>query len=89
MIAVVLVTVAFLFCWSMRKPAEEIIANYYLRRMVNPGDRIHIGEVEGTIESFTSLGVLVRDTKGAERFVPARYVLDGLTCSGRARRRKS
>ncbi len=86
-IAVVLVTLAFLFCWSMRRPAEEIIANYYLRRMVNPGDRITLGEVEGTIESFTGIGVVVRDARGAERFVPARHVLDGLTCSGRARRR--
>ena len=86
-VGVILLTLAFLFCWSMRKPSEEIIANYYLRRMVNPGDRIELGEVDGTIESFTPIGVMVRDSGGAERFVPARYVLDGLTCSGRARRK--
>lgn len=85
-IAVGLVTIAFLFSWSMRKPAEEIIANYYLRRMVGPGDRIVLGEVEGTIESFTPIGVMLRDAKGEEHFVPARNVLGGLTCSGRARR---
>jgi hypothetical protein len=71
----------------MRRPAEEIIANYYLRRMINPGDRINLGDVEGTVEAFTGIGVLLRDSKGAERFVPARHVLDGLTCTGRARRR--
>lgn len=85
-LGVFLVTVAFLFSWSMRRPAEEIIANYYLRRMVSPGDRIHLGEVEGTVESFTPIGVLLRDGKGEEHFVPARNVLDGLACSGRARR---
>lgn len=85
-IAVGLVTIAFLFAWSMRRPAEEIIANYYLRRMVSQGDRINLGAVEGTIESFTPIGVMVRDAKGEERFVPARHVLDGLGCSGRARR---
>lgn len=85
-LGVFLVTVAFLFSWSMRRPAEEIIANYYLRRMVGPGDRIHLGDVEGTVESFTPIGVLLRDARGEERFVPARNVLDGLACSGRARR---
>jgi len=86
-IGVLLVTLAFLFSWSMRRPAEEIIANYYLRRMINPGDRIILGDVEGTVESFTGIGVIVRDSKGTERFVPARHVLSGLTCTGRARRR--
>lgn len=87
-IGVVLVTFAFLFAWSMRRPAEEIIANYYLRRIVSPGDRISLGEVEGTIESFTPIGVMLRDAGGTERFVPARNILDGLVCSGRARRKK-
>lgn len=85
-IGVGLVTLAFLFSWSMRRPAEEIIANYYLRRMVSPGDRISLGDVEGTIESFTPIGVMLRDAGGTERFVPARNILDGLACSGRARR---
>jgi len=87
-IGVILATLAFLFCWSMRKPSEEIIANYYLRRMVNPGDRIELGEIEGTVESFTPIGVMIRDGRGSERFVPARHVLDGMTCAGRARRSK-
>ncbi len=85
-IGVGLVSIAFLFSWSMRRPAEEIIANYYLRRMVSPGDRVQLGEIEGTIESFTPIGVLLRDASGTERFVPARNILDGLACSGRARR---
>ena len=89
LIGVVLATLAFLLCWSMRKPAEEIIANYYLRRLINPGDRIEFGGVTGTVESFTAIGVLVRDERGAERFVPARHVLDGLNCKGRARAKSS
>lgn len=54
--------------------------------MVAPGDRINLGEIEGTIESFTPIGVMLRDAAGNERFVPARHILDGLACSGRARR---
>jgi Mechanosensitive ion channel/Conserved TM helix len=71
-------TTAFLFCWSMRRPAEEIIANYYLRRLVRVGDWITLGQVEGSVEKFTALGVLVRDDAGTEHFVPARHLLDGL-----------
>jgi hypothetical protein len=85
-IGVGLVTLAFLGSWSMRRPAEEIIANYYLRRMVDPGDRVRLGAIEGTIEGFTPIGVVIRDAAGSEHFVPARHVLDGLSCSGRARR---
>ncbi len=71
-------TVCFLFAWSMRKPAEEIIANYYLRRLVSVGDWVAIGDVDGTVEKFAAIGVVVRDAENGLRFVPARHVLDGL-----------
>ena len=29
---------------------------------------------------------LLRDATGSERFVPARHILDGMACSGRARK---
>jgi small-conductance mechanosensitive channel len=76
--AVVAVTAAFLFCWSMRKPAEEVIANYYLRRIVRVGDWITLNAIEGSVEKFTALGVFLKDAEGIEHFVPARHVLGGL-----------
>jgi hypothetical protein len=75
---VIAVTAAFLLCWSMRRPAEEVIANYYLRRMVRVGDWITLGEIQGSVEKFAALGVLLRDEAGTEHFVPARHVLNGL-----------
>jgi Conserved TM helix/Mechanosensitive ion channel len=75
---VIAVTTAFLFCWSMRRPAEEVIANYYLRRLVRVGDWITLGEVQGSVEKFSALGVLLRDEAGTEHFVPARHLLNGL-----------
>jgi hypothetical protein len=75
---VVAVTAAFLCCWSMRKPAEEVMANYYLRRIVRVGDWITLGSVEGSVEKFTALGVMLKDAEGIEHFVPARHVLGGL-----------
>jgi hypothetical protein len=72
------VTAAFLFCWSMRRPAEEIIANYYLRRMVRIGDSVTVANIQGTVEKFAALGLLIRDDEGVEHFVPAHHILSGL-----------
>lgn len=81
-LGVILATAAFLFAWSMRKPAEEIIANYYLRRLVRLGDEIDLGTIRGTAERFCPLGILVRDTEGHQHFVPARHLLEGLSRRG-------
>ena len=75
---VLAVTAAFLFCWSMRRPAEEVMANYYLRRIVRVGDWITLGAVEGSVEKFTALGVMLKDAEGIEHFVPARHLLSGV-----------
>lgn len=77
-LGVIAATAAFLFAWAMRRPAEEIIANYYLRRLVRIGDQITIGNVEGTVDRFAALGLLLKDTDGYEHFIPARHVLDGV-----------
>ena len=75
-------TLCFLLAWAMRSPSVEIIANYYLRRMVRVGDDVQLGEVRGTVERFTPLGVMLRDARGSQHFVPARHVLAGLTRGG-------
>ena len=79
------VTVGFLFAWSMRQPAEQIIANYYARRMLQVGDRVSVGDAEGTVEAFTPVGVIVTDNVGVEHFVAARTLFSGLKRSARAK----
>lgn len=71
-------TAAFLFAWAMRRPAEEIIANYYLRRLVRIGDQVTFAETEGTVDRFAALGLVLKDSEGCEHFIPARHVLNGL-----------
>jgi Conserved TM helix len=71
-------TAAFLFAWAMRRPAEEIIANYYLRRLVRIGDQVTLANTEGTVDRFAALGLVLKDAEGCEHFIPARHVLDGL-----------
>ena len=77
-VGAVLLALTFLFGWSMRRPAEELIANYYLRRLVSVGDHISFGDVEGTVTRFAPLGLLLRDPKGQEVFLPARHILVGM-----------
>lgn len=72
-------TAAFLFAWAMRRPAEEIIANYYLRRLVRIGDQVTLANTEGTVDRFAALGLVLKDSEGCEHFIPARHVLDGLS----------
>lgn len=73
-----LVVVVFLSCWAMRAPAEQIIANYYVRRMLNIGDQVETERHHGTVLEFVPLGLVLRDPKGDEHFVPARSLLAGL-----------
>jgi hypothetical protein len=77
-VVVMLVLAAFLMAWSMRRPAEEIIANYYLRQLVRVGDDVTLEATRGVVRKFVPLGVLLQDTEGNEHFVPARHVLSGL-----------
>jgi len=73
-----LIIIVFLACWSMRRPAEELVNNYYLRRMLSVGDHVQTESYAGTILEFQPLGVILRDPKGDEHFVPANELIRGL-----------
>lgn len=78
LLGAVLVVVVFLSCWAMRHPAEELIANYYLRRMLSVGDHVQTKTHQGTVLEFVPLGLMLRDATGDEHFVPARELVNGL-----------
>jgi hypothetical protein len=78
LLGAVLVVVVFLSCWAMRHPAEELIANYYLRRMLSVGDHVQTKIHQGTVLEFVPLGLMLRDATGDEHFVPARELVNGL-----------
>jgi OmpA family/Conserved TM helix len=67
-------TAALLFAWAMRRPAEEIIANYYLRRLVRIGGQVTLATIEGTVDRFAALGLVLKDSEGCEHFIPAHHV---------------
>lgn len=74
----VLVVVVFLGCWAMRAPAEELVANYYLRRLLSVGDQVETKSHRGTVLEFVPLGLVLREPSGDEQFVPARELIGGL-----------
>lgn len=78
LLGALLVVVVFLSCWAMRHPAEELIANYYLRRMLSVGDHVQTKTHQGTVLEFVPLGLMLRDATGDEHFVPARELVTGL-----------
>lgn len=78
LLGALLVVVVFLSCWAMRYPAEELIANYYLRRMLSVGDHVQTKTHQGTVLEFVPLGLMLRDATGDEHFVPARELISGL-----------
>ncbi len=78
LLGALLVVVVFLSCWSMRRPAQQLVANYYLRRMLSVGDHVSTKTQEGTVLEFQPLGLIVRDAKGDEHFILAEDLLAGL-----------
>jgi hypothetical protein len=68
----------FLACWAMRAPAEELVANYYVRRMLSVGDHVQTKTQQGIVLEFVPLGLILRDPTGDEHFVPARELIAGL-----------
>lgn len=77
-IGALLLIVVFLGCWAMRSPAEELVANYYLRRMLSVGDHVETKAHRGTVLEFVPLGLILREPTGDESFVPARELIGGL-----------
>jgi len=73
-----LVVIVFLSCWAMRAPAEQLVANYYVRRMLSIGDQVETEHHRGTVLEFVPLGLMLRDPTGDEHFVPAQSLLSGL-----------
>jgi Mechanosensitive ion channel len=78
LLGALLVIAVFLGCFALRKPAEELVANYYLRRMLSVGDHVQTKALQGTVLEFVPLGLILRDATVDEHFVPARELLGGL-----------
>ncbi len=68
-------TLAFLAGWAMRQPAEHIVANFYVRRILSVGDRVRFDSHEGTVERFTPLGFVLQGKDGERHLVLAKEYL--------------
>ena len=70
-----IVATAFLAAWGMRRPAEDVIANYYVRRLLAVGDQVERDGKVGSVERFTPIGFVFKTSDGREHLVLAKEYL--------------
>lgn len=61
-----------------RDMASEIAAGRYLRRHIEPGTHITVGDVSGSVVEFHPAGVELRTDDGRRLHLPHSHLLDGI-----------
>ena len=81
--AVVQITVAgaalsigLAFALGSRPAFQNLLARFYYERMLRPGDRIRIGDVEGTVTRYGAVAVVIETDEGGERVIPCSRLMD-------------
>ncbi len=69
--AAVLVGFALAFGFGARSLVSNLVAVYYLKDMIEPGQRIRIGDVQGTVLELTTTAVIL-DTADGRTSIPAK-----------------
>jgi hypothetical protein len=68
----ILLVLGIAFVISMRAFLENAVASRALRRELKVGEWLRIGDIEGTVHSFSRTGVIVRDAEGSTT-IPASF----------------
>ena len=69
---------ALAFALGGRPVFENLIARHYYKALVSPGDRVRVGEVEGTVVRVSPVAVIIASAHG-EHVVPCSTLLTGVT----------
>ena len=64
------------FAISSRTALENLIARFYYERMIRPGDRIRLGETEGTVVRYGAVAVVVRTKSGERLAIPCSKLIE-------------
>ncbi len=70
-LASILFGAAFSFGLGARTSVSNILATFYVRKMVKEGDQIRIGEIEGKVSKIEAT-VVVLDTETGQYLIPAK-----------------
>ena len=70
-----LAALALAFGLGFRTAFESISARHYYERMLQPGDKIRVGDTEGVVLRFSAIAIIVQTELG-ERIIPCRTLLN-------------
>jgi hypothetical protein len=74
-IGAILITLVIVFSLGSKSVVANMIAGYYVQKMVKVGDNINVGGVKGRIKELTSINMLV-EANGETVLVPYTKILD-------------
>ena len=74
-IAIGFAAIGLAFALGSRASFHNLVAGHFFRRLARPGDRVRVGELEGTIVRYFGVSVVVRTAEG-EVAVPCDVLLD-------------
>ena len=70
-LAALLFGACFAFALGAKTSVGNILANYYVRKLYKVGDRIKIGEIQGTITKIEGT-VVILETESGQYVIPAK-----------------
>ena len=78
MLGTVSVGAALLIGFGGRDVAKQLAAGRYLRRVINVGDTLTLGDVSGKVVAVWSVTIEIEDTDGSHVHVPHAAALEGM-----------
>ena len=75
LVAIAAGAVAIAFALGSRESFHNLVAGHFLRRLARPGDKLELGDVQGTIVRYFGVCVVL-DTRDGEVTLPCKAVLD-------------
>jgi glycerol uptake facilitator-like aquaporin len=69
-VAIGCAAIGLAFALGSRGSFHNLIAGHFFRRLARPGDRVRVGEVEGTVMRYFGVSVVLRTKDGEVAFAP-------------------
>lgn len=70
-----LASVGLSLALGTRDMVRDVLARQYLREAIQPGDRVEVGDVEGTVVRYDSVTVVLRKEDGSLHLLPCSALL--------------
>lgn len=75
-LTLILGALAVAFVLGSRAVFANLIAGHYVRRLVQPGDRVRVGAHEGVVVRQGAVALILETSDGEETVIPCRFLLD-------------